>query len=355
MAEPMQVEVVCADRVVWSGKSTNIIAKTVEGDIGILPGHEPVLAVLVPGAVEIFSDDGPREIVAVDGGFISVSQGRVSILSEYARMASEVSLSQAEKELAEASGCSTPVTALTRTSSTSFGQPRSFARPKRPSKHPGLPARERAESCWLVGDRQDPPPSQSVCTPPGSAGCPAAMAGQIRRDLQCSLRLRTTIPGSGWALGIARYNDEILEWYRFFSFTLRPRKAFLRRELRVVDYRQPDPVEAVSLYADQRVVRIEVHEPPDQEEWDLAMSPGSLTVLLSWLEAAPRPVALLIAFARASVSSRTVVGLARELLFGRAASKAAGCRDGVQRRMNSSASGAPSGGPCRRLPSVDRV
>ena len=71
MAEPMQVEVVCADRVVWSGKSSNIIAKTVEGDIGILPGHEPVLAVLVPGAVEIFSEDGPREIVAVDGGFSS--------------------------------------------------------------------------------------------------------------------------------------------------------------------------------------------------------------------------------------------------------------------------------------------
>ena len=41
MAEPMQVEVVSADRVVWSGKSTNIIAKTVDGDIGILPGHAP--------------------------------------------------------------------------------------------------------------------------------------------------------------------------------------------------------------------------------------------------------------------------------------------------------------------------
>jgi hypothetical protein len=80
---------------------------------------------------------------------------------------------------------------------------------------------------------------------------------------ECSLRLRTTIPGSGWALGIGRYNEEIL------------------------DYRQPDPVEAVSLYADQRVVRIEVNEPPEHEEWDLAMSPGSLTGLLSWLEAAP--------------------------------------------------------------------
>lgn len=98
----MQVEVVSADRVVWSGKSDNIIAKTTDGDIGILPGHSPVLAVLEPSAVVIFCENGTREIIAVDGGFISVSQGRVSILSEYARMAGEVSVSQAEKELAEA-------------------------------------------------------------------------------------------------------------------------------------------------------------------------------------------------------------------------------------------------------------
>ena len=102
MAEPMRVEVVAADRVVWSGRSSNIIAKTVEGDIGILPNHEPVLAVLEPSAVVIFSEDGHREIVAVDGGFISVSQGRVSILSEYARMAGEINVAQAERELAEA-------------------------------------------------------------------------------------------------------------------------------------------------------------------------------------------------------------------------------------------------------------
>ncbi len=102
MAEPMQVEVVSADRVVWSGRSSNIVAKTVDGDIGILPGHAPVLAVLEPSGVVIFSEDGNREVIAVDGGFISVSQGRVSILSEYARMADEISVSEAERELAEA-------------------------------------------------------------------------------------------------------------------------------------------------------------------------------------------------------------------------------------------------------------
>ena len=62
-----------------------------------------MLGVLVPSAVVIFCEDKPtREIIAVDGGFISASQGRVSILSEYARMADEVTVAEAEKELAEA-------------------------------------------------------------------------------------------------------------------------------------------------------------------------------------------------------------------------------------------------------------
>lgn len=98
----MQVEVVSADRVVWSGQSANIVARTTDGDIGILPNHAPVLAVLVPGAVVVFTDGGGRQVVAVDGGFISVSQGRVSILSEYARLADEITVAQAERELAEA-------------------------------------------------------------------------------------------------------------------------------------------------------------------------------------------------------------------------------------------------------------
>ncbi len=97
----MQVEVVSADRVVWSGPSVNIIAKTVDGEIGILPGHSPLLGVLESSAVVIYGEDGQRNVVAVEGGFISVAQGRVSILSEYASMAGEVTAAEAERELAE--------------------------------------------------------------------------------------------------------------------------------------------------------------------------------------------------------------------------------------------------------------
>ena len=104
---------------------------------------------------------------------------------------------------------------------------------------------------------------------------------------ECSLRLSTTTPGSGWVLGVGRYNGGSLEWFRFFSYSWRPRKSFPRREVRVLETRDPDPVEAVSLYAEQRIVSFEVVGEPDPQEWSLALSPESLTGLLSWLEAAP--------------------------------------------------------------------
>ncbi|WP_114559343.1 F0F1 ATP synthase subunit epsilon [Desertihabitans aurantiacus] len=108
MAEPgssvLHVEVVAADHSVWSGDVTSITARTTEGDIGILPGHSPVLAVLVPSGVEIVEQGGGRQVVAVDGGFISVAQNRVSILSEYAAMSSEIDAGRARSELEELLG-----------------------------------------------------------------------------------------------------------------------------------------------------------------------------------------------------------------------------------------------------------
>ena len=102
MADPLDVRVVSADSVVWSGEAESVIAKTVEGDIGILAGHEPVLSLLAPGGVEVLQPGGTREIVAVDGGFISAAKGRVSVISEYARMGEGTTVDQAERALADA-------------------------------------------------------------------------------------------------------------------------------------------------------------------------------------------------------------------------------------------------------------
>ena len=106
-------------------------------------------------------------------------------------------------------------------------------------------------------------------------------------NFECSLRLRVTTPGAGWVLGVCRYSERgVLEWFRFFSYSPRPRMSFSRSELRVLETRDPDPVEAVALSSDQTVVRV---ESPGQsgEVIELAMSAESLTGLLSWLEAAP--------------------------------------------------------------------
>lgn len=101
-SSPLKVTVVSADREVWAGEADQVIARTSEGDIGILPNHSPLLAALAPSGVEVFETGGDRHVVAVDGGFISVDNGRVAILSEFARLARDLSLADAEKELAEA-------------------------------------------------------------------------------------------------------------------------------------------------------------------------------------------------------------------------------------------------------------
>ncbi len=102
----LHVELVAADRLVWSGQAQRVIARTTEGDVGILPGHAPMLAVLVEGVVDVLTDDGETWIAAVDAGIFSVAHDRVSILSERAEMSHEIDLENARRELerAQASG-----------------------------------------------------------------------------------------------------------------------------------------------------------------------------------------------------------------------------------------------------------
>lgn len=102
MAGVLRVEVVSATGIVWEGDALSVIARTTEGDLGILPNHEPFLASLVPCAAEVLTADGNREVVAIDDGFISVADNRVSLLSQFAKVAKEIDLDAAEHELAAA-------------------------------------------------------------------------------------------------------------------------------------------------------------------------------------------------------------------------------------------------------------
>ena len=98
----LNVELVAADRLVWSVQAQRVIARTTEGDVGIMPNHAPVLSILVDGVVDVLTTDDETWVAAVDSGFISVANNRVSILSDNAEMAHDIDLEQARQELARA-------------------------------------------------------------------------------------------------------------------------------------------------------------------------------------------------------------------------------------------------------------
>ncbi len=99
----LQVQMVAADRSVWSGEATMVIARTLDGDLGILTGHVPVLGELADGVVLIKTIDGEVVSAAVHGGFISVENDTVSLLAEIAELAHEIDVDRARAALERAS------------------------------------------------------------------------------------------------------------------------------------------------------------------------------------------------------------------------------------------------------------
>jgi F-type H+-transporting ATPase subunit epsilon len=94
------VALVTPEREVWSGNANWVIAKTLEGDIGILTGHAPVLGVLATASlVRIMDTDGNEATVAVTGGFLSVADDRVSVLAAQAEIGAEVDVQAVRSEL----------------------------------------------------------------------------------------------------------------------------------------------------------------------------------------------------------------------------------------------------------------
>lgn len=97
--DQLHVELVAADRTVWSGEATMVIARTMEGDIGVLRNHTPVLSALSAGVLTLDTVDGDKIVAAVGEGFISVANNRVSILSEFTQLAGEIDLDEARSDL----------------------------------------------------------------------------------------------------------------------------------------------------------------------------------------------------------------------------------------------------------------
>jgi F-type H+-transporting ATPase subunit epsilon len=106
----LQVSLVVPEGEVWAGPAGMVIAKTLDGDIGVLGGHSPVLGILAEGSVVRIlpegSADGEAEssavVAAVNGGFFSVADDRVSVLAREAQLGGDVDLSATRAALDEA-------------------------------------------------------------------------------------------------------------------------------------------------------------------------------------------------------------------------------------------------------------
>jgi F-type H+-transporting ATPase subunit epsilon len=99
----LQVELVAVERMIWSGEASMVIARTTEGELGVLPGHAPLLGELAPGGVvRIRPESGDELVVAAHGGFLSVTERGVSILAETAEISTEIDVERAREALRRA-------------------------------------------------------------------------------------------------------------------------------------------------------------------------------------------------------------------------------------------------------------
>lgn len=101
MANSFQCEIVSAEQSIFSGEVNQLVAAGVVGDLGILPGHAPLLTELQPGPLRVLRGDGDEEIYYVTGGFLEVQPNVVSVLADTATRANdldEVAAEEARKE-----------------------------------------------------------------------------------------------------------------------------------------------------------------------------------------------------------------------------------------------------------------
>lgn len=96
----MRVEIVSPERVLFSGEASQVITRTLGGgEIAFLPGHAPFLAALIANHTRVFLTDGTILDVAIHGGFVEVSNGKVSILTDFAELGSEIDKAAAQADV----------------------------------------------------------------------------------------------------------------------------------------------------------------------------------------------------------------------------------------------------------------
>lgn len=97
----MEVDVVSAEKHLFSGEATEVFARSTEGEIGILPGHQPALLALDIAPVKIVLADGGEERIAVHNGFLYFRDNHLRILADRAELASQIDPTRAEQRKRE--------------------------------------------------------------------------------------------------------------------------------------------------------------------------------------------------------------------------------------------------------------
>ncbi|HEY5890428.1 MAG TPA: F0F1 ATP synthase subunit epsilon [Acidimicrobiia bacterium] len=87
MPKPFQLDVVSPEATVWSGQATLVVAKTPDGELGIMADHEPLMGALVTGPVTIDEESGKRTTIGVHGGFLQVLHNKVTLITDRAQIA----------------------------------------------------------------------------------------------------------------------------------------------------------------------------------------------------------------------------------------------------------------------------
>lgn len=99
----LQLEIVTPERTVFSAEASMVIAQTVDGQIGILPGHIPLVTVLETGVMRVQSGQEQEQKLAVSGGFLEVSpDNKLTVLAETAELAEEIDVERAQQARARA-------------------------------------------------------------------------------------------------------------------------------------------------------------------------------------------------------------------------------------------------------------
>lgn len=86
MSKSFQVDVVSPEATVWSGQATFMVAKTPDGELGVMADHEPLMGALVTGAVIIEDESGNRTMIGVHGGFLQVVNNQVTLITDRAEI-----------------------------------------------------------------------------------------------------------------------------------------------------------------------------------------------------------------------------------------------------------------------------